>query len=77
GRWHALYNTLSGILSRVPLLLLLLVGGSMVIRGNIQIGTLIVFLNLQKSLTLSIMNLPSCLSGFQVFTTNLSRVEIE
>ena len=77
GRLHALYNTLSGILSRVPLLLLLLVGGYMVIRGNIQIGTLIVFLNLQKSLTLSIMNLPSWLSGFQVFTTNLSRVEIE
>ena len=77
GRLHALYNTLSGVLSRIPLLLLFLVGSYMVIRGRIQIGTLIVFLNLQKSLTLSIMNLPSWLSGFQVFTTNLSRVEIE
>ena len=35
------------------------------------------FLNLQKSLTQSIMNLPSWLSGFKVFTTNLSRIEIE
>ena len=77
GRRSALYNTLSGILSRVPLLLLLLAGGWMVVRGKILIGTLIVFINLQKSLTQSIMNLPSWLSGFKVFTTNLSRIEIE
>lgn len=77
GRWHALYNTLSGILSRVPLLLLFLAGGYLVIRGNIKIGTLIIFLNLQGNLTSSIMNLPAWLSGFRVFTTNLSRVEIE
>ena len=77
GRRSALYNTLSGILSRVPLLLLLLAGGYMVIRGKILMGTLIVFLNLQKSLTQSIMNLPSWLSGFKVFMTNLSRIEIE
>lgn len=77
GRRSALYNSLSGILSRVPLLLLLLAGGYMVVSGKILMGTLIVFLNLQKSLTQSIMNLPSWLSGFKVFTTNLSRIEIE
>lgn len=49
----------------------------MVVRGKILMGTLIVFINLQKSLTQSIMNLPSWLSGFKVFTTNLSRIEIE
>ena len=77
GRRSALYNSLSGILSRVPLLLLLLAGGYMVVSGKILMGTLIVFLNLQKSLTQSIMNLPSWLSGFKVFTTNLARIEIE
>lgn len=77
GRWSALYNTLSGILSRVPLMLLLLVGGWMVVSGRILMGTLFVFINLQNSLTRSIMNLPSWLSGFKVFIANLSRIEIE
>ena len=77
GRRSALYNTLSGILSRIPLLLLLLAGGWLVVTGRILMGTLIVFINLQKSLTQSIMNLPSWISGFKVFTTNLSRIEIE
>ena len=76
GRLSAFYNTLSGILSRVPLLILLLVGGYMVLNGKILMGTLIVFLNLQKSLTMTIMNLPAWISGFKVFTTNLSRIEI-
>lgn len=74
GRWAAVYNTLSGILSRIPLLLLLLVGSYMVINGKILLGTLIVFLNLQNSLTMSVMNLPNWISGFKIFTTNLSRI---
>ncbi|MCR5753764.1 MAG: hypothetical protein K6G30_02975 [Acetatifactor sp.] len=77
GRFAALYNTLSGILSRVPLMLLLLAGGYMVIKGKILMGTLILFLNLQNSLTQAIMNLPNWIAGFKVFTTNLSRIEIE
>ncbi|MCR5846974.1 MAG: hypothetical protein K6G75_02485 [Lachnospiraceae bacterium] len=77
GRLSALYNTLSGVLSRVPLLLLLLVGGFMVIRGNILMGTLIVFVIMQGSLSESIMNLPNWIANFKVFTTNLSRIDIE
>lgn len=76
GRMNALYNTLSGVLSRVPLLLLLAVGTFMVIDGQIRLGTLIVFLNLQKSLTQTVMNLPSWISGFKIFTTNLSRIKV-
>ncbi len=72
---NALYNSLSGIMSRVPLLLLLTVGGYMVLKGNITLGTLIVFLNMQSSLTQSIMNLPSWISGFKVFKTNLEKLE--
>ncbi|MCR4648277.1 MAG: ABC transporter ATP-binding protein [Lachnospiraceae bacterium] len=77
GRLSSLYNTLSGILSRVPLLILFLAGSFMVIRGDILIGTLIVFLILQKSLTMAIMNLPNWFANFKVFTTNLSRIDIE
>ena len=77
GRFAALFNTLSGILSKIPLLLLFLTGASMVIRGQLLLGTLIVFLNLQKSVTVFVMNLPNWLSGFKVFTANLSRIEVE
>ena len=73
---NALYNSLSGILSRLPMLLLITVGGFMVIKENIMLGTLIVFLNMQSSLTNSIMNLPSWISGFKVFTTNLDKIDI-
>ena len=76
GRRSALYNTLSGIMSMIPLLILLLVGALMVIRGDILLGTLIVFLYLQSSLTSAIMNLPNWLANFKVFTTNLSRIDI-
>jgi len=75
-RLAALYNTLSGILSRVPLLLMFLVGGYMVLSGKMLLGTLVVFLNLQNSLKQTIMNLPNWMSGFKVFLVNLSRIEI-
>ena len=74
-RLNALYNSLSGILSRVPLLLLLTVGGYMVLKGNIMLGTLIVFLNMQNTLKQTIMNLPSWISGFKVFVTNLDKIQ--
>ena len=60
-RLNALYNSLSGVLSRVPLLLLLTVGGYMVLKGNVMLGTLIIFLNMQNTLKQTIMNLPSCI----------------
>ena len=76
-RRSALYNSLSGVLSGIPLLLLLLAGGYMVLDGHIMLGTLIVFLNLQKSLMGFVMNLPAWIGGFKIFTANLTRIEIE
>ena len=46
-------------------------------RDDVEEGQIARFLNLQNSLTQSIMNLPNWISGFKVFTTNLSRVDIE
>ena len=74
-RLNALYNSLSGVLSRVPLLLLLTVGGYMVLKGNVMLGTLIIFLNMQNTLKQTIMNLPSWISGFKVFITNLDKIQ--
>ena len=75
-RMYAIFNSLSGVLSRLPLLLLLLAGSYMVLTGEILLGTLITFLNLQKSVTQFVMNLPSWLAGFKTFTVNLSRIDV-
>ena len=75
-RMYAIYNSLSGVLSCLPLLLLLLAGCYMVLTGEILLGTLIMFLNLQSSVNLFIMNMPTWLAGFRTFTTNLSRIEV-
>ena len=76
GRMHAVYNSLSGVLSKLPLLLLFLCGGYLVLRDKMSLGTLFVFLNLQNGVTQTIMNLPSHLARFKVFTVNLSRISI-
>ncbi|MBO4514670.1 MAG: ABC transporter ATP-binding protein [Lachnospiraceae bacterium] len=75
-RMYAIFNSLSGVLSRLPLLLLLLTGCYMVLTGEILLGTLIMFLNLQKSVTQFVMNLPSWIAGFKTFTVNLSRIDV-
>ena len=75
-RMYAVFNSLSGVLSRLPLLLLLLAGSYMVLTGEILLGTLIMFLNLQKSVTQFVMNLPSWIAGFKTFTVNLSRIDV-
>ena len=76
GRMHAVYNSLSGVLSRLPLLLLFLCGGYLVLSDKMSLGTLFVFLNLQNGVTQTIMNLPSHMARFKVFTVNLSRISI-
>lgn len=73
----AVCNSSSGFLSMVPLLVLLLVGGILIISGHESVGNLIVFLNLQKTFSNTIMNLPSFIASFKQFTTNLSRLDIE
>ena len=73
---HAVLNSISGLLSKVPLLCLFLAGGYMVISGTITLGTFIVFLNLQNNVTGFHMNTPAFLAHFKTFTTNLNRIDI-
>ena len=75
-RLFAVYNSLSGVLSFLPLLLLLAAGAYMVISGEITVGTMIVFLSLHKSVTVFIMNMPSWIANFKAFTVNLSRIDV-
>lgn len=75
-RLHAVLNSISGLLSQVPLLFLFLVGGYMVVSGNLTLGELVVFLHLQSSVTGFLMNTPIFIARFRTFTSNLSRIDI-
>lgn len=75
-RLHAVLNSLSGLLSQLPLLCLFLAGGYMVISGKITLGTFFVFLNLQNNVTGFLMNTPTFLAHFRTFTSNLNRIDI-
>lgn len=76
-RVSAVCNSASGFMAVIPLLSLLLAGGILILNGRETVGTLIVFLNLQKTISNTIMNLPSYIASFRQFTTNLSRLEAE
>ena len=66
--------SLSGILSCLPLALLLLVGGTLVVKGSLSLGMLYVFINLSGNVSGVMMNLPSHLAAFRRFQGNLERV---
>lgn len=74
-RVSAICSSMSGVLSQVPLLLLFAVGALMIWRGSITFGTLIIFLNMQKSVLRTLMNLPSWMISVKSFLVRLDRVE--
>ncbi len=73
-RTRARLMSLSGALSFLPLILLFLVGGHMVIKGTITIGTLYIFLNLSGNVSGVMKNMPSFIATFQQFSINMKRL---
>ncbi|MDE7131066.1 MAG: hypothetical protein K2O65_04605 [Lachnospiraceae bacterium] len=67
--------SLSGVLSLVPLLLLLGVGGAMVINGEISIGTFYIFINLSGNVSGFLQNMPSIYASFRRFGASVDRLE--
>ena len=65
----------SGMLSSIPLMLLLLVGGRMVISGGMSIGVLYIFINLSGNVSGIMMNMPGYLGSFRRFSANMNRIE--
>lgn len=65
----------SALLSCIPLLLLLLIGGNTVINGNLTIGTLYIFINLSGNVSGVMMNMPEYISDFRRFSANIQRLE--
>lgn len=73
-RVRAKLMSLSAVLSCIPLLLLLFTGGIMVIRGEITIGVVYIFINLSKNVSGQLMNLPGFIASYRRFLVNLDRI---
>ena len=67
--------SLSGVLSFVPLLLLLGFGGSMVITGEISIGIFYIFINLSGNVSGFLQNMPGIYANFRRFAASVDRLE--
>ncbi len=67
--------SLSGLLSFVPLLLLLGFGGFMVINGEISMGIFYIFLNLSGNVSGFLQNMPNIYAGFRRFGASVGRME--
>ncbi len=67
--------SLSGVLSFIPLLLLLGFGGLMVINGEISIGVFYIFINLSGNVSGFLQNMPNIYAGFRRFGASVDRLE--
>lgn len=67
--------SLSGVLSFVPLLLLLGFGGDMVIREEISLGTFYIFINLSGNVSGFLQNMPGIYAAFRRFSASVDRLE--
>ncbi|MDE7223036.1 MAG: hypothetical protein K2O34_04555 [Acetatifactor sp.] len=67
--------SLSGVLSFVPLLILLGFGGVMVINGEISMGTFYIFINLSGNVSGFLQNMPGIYAAFRRFSAAVDRVE--
>ncbi len=72
---HAKLMSLSALLSCIPLLLLLLIGGTQIINRETSIGTLYIFINLSGNVSGVLMNLPGRIAEFRRFSANMKRIE--
>lgn len=73
-RMKARLMSLSGMLSCLPLVVLMLAGGTMVVKGNLSMGMLYVFVNLSGNVSGVMINIAAHLANFRRFCGNLDRV---
>lgn len=67
--------SLSGLLSFMPLLLLLVFGGAMVINGEISIGIFYIFINLSGNVSGFLQNMPNIYAAFRRFEASVGRID--
>lgn len=67
--------SLSGLLSFIPLLMLMGFGGAMVINGEISIGSFYIFINLSGNVSGFLQNMPGIYAAFRRFQASVGRIE--
>ena len=70
----ALLMSISAVMTCIPLLLLVLIGGNLVIRGEMTVGELYIFINLSGNVSGILMNMPSFIMQFRIFAGNLQKI---
>ncbi|MBR4789551.1 MAG: ABC transporter ATP-binding protein [Treponema sp.] len=70
----ALLMSISAVITNIPLLLIILIGGKLVIQGKLSLGELYVFISLSGNVSGILMNMPSFIMQFRIFGTNLKKL---
>lgn len=70
----ALLMSISAVMTCIPLLLLILIGGNLVIKGQMTVGELYMFINLSGNVSGILMNMPSFIMQFRIFAGNLQKI---
>lgn len=73
-RIRAKLMSLSGLLSCIPLILLFLIGGTQVIKGELPLGTLYIYINLSGNVSGVMMNMPGRIALLRGFIANIKRI---
>ena len=70
----ALLMSISAVMTCIPLLLVVLIGGNLIIKGQLTVGELYIFINLSGNVSGILMNMPSFIMQFRIFTGNLQKI---
>lgn len=70
----ALLMSISAIISSIPLMLTILIGGRQIILEKMTIGQLYIFINLSGNVSGILMNMPSFIMQFRVFAGNIQKI---
>ena len=72
----ALLMSISAVITNIPLLLIILIGGKLVILGKLSLGELYVFISLSGNVSGILMNMPSFIMQFRIFGANLKKLNV-
>lgn len=66
--------SISALITCIPLMLTILIGGRQIIQGRMTIGQLYIFINLSGNVSGILMNMPSFIMQFRVFAGNIQKI---
>lgn len=72
---HAFLMSISAVLTCIPLMLTIWIGGMLVIKGSMTLGDMFIFINLSGNVSGILMNMPSFVGQFRVFLGNMNALQ--